>query len=309
MIGRTNAVIGKSGSRWPSADEVQVTYTGDMAEPREITDAAGNKYVLYELTSSGTLTVDKQVPADICLVQGGGAGGMIGSYEYTYGGNGGPGGVMKTLPLVLYGSYDCTVGAGATPDTYGGDNSIGYQTIIKNEDLEIDTSPGIDGTGGGASGSSFASDSNRGDGKTKYVFGDSSVFDYPLCDGGGGGACAFKNTNTYMWEFTQGGNGGVNGGDGGGKGETVVTEQGGQYNYVYVGDFPISYGGGRGGGNSSGRINDVNIDAEDGSTYGSGGGSAAYQMYLRASQDRYIKTQYGAAGKGYQGVIFIRIMK
>lgn len=293
MIGRTNAVIAKSG-RWPSADEVQVTYTGTMADPREITDAAGNKYVLYELTSSGTLTVDKEVPVEICLVQGGGRGRCDGSN--TSGGQSGK--ILQRYATILSGSVECVVGAVGTSSDgeSGGASTVSFNLFTISSELG-----GRSGAGGGAQNSGYT----KGDGIPTYVFGDTSVYDYPICAGGGGGLILYisarDDTPTSLW---RGGSGGSNGGDGG---------EGNHMQFSPPENTWISppEGGNYGGGHCP-KIN-TNPDttaegATDAFTYGSGGGGGARWGYSSVSYN--FTTDTGKSyGEGMQGVIFIRILK
>lgn len=310
MIGRTNAVIGKSSSKWPSADEVQVTYTGTMADPREITDAAGNKYVLYELTSSGDLTVDKDVPCEICLIQGGGGGSAANTSGYGYAG-GGNGGRMLIWSCILFGTMPCVIGSGGSNSSLIGDSGGNSTIVIKSkyaegdvigvelssDDIRLPGSPASPVGSGGGGGISPGATNVIGDGMTKYVFGDTSVYTYPICAGGGGGSSASQQSDdTYIVYL--GGEGGSNGGNGGHY--TVVSDVD-DYKTVIV---PVS-GGQNGGGSSAGYQNGVVIDATDGSTYGSGGGSAASHSYY----NRKYHYAIGKAGSGCQGAIFIRILK
>lgn len=306
MIGRTNAVIG-GGSKWPSADDVQVTYTGEMEAPREITDAAGNKYVLYELTSSGTLTVDKTVPVDICFVAGGSGGCGTDSYGGQIAGVGGKGGQLKNVSICLQSTetYEMTVGGGGEAEGWtnggGGDTKIS----VNSDDVEIySLLAECDGTSGGWS---YSARTGIGfetvDGMPKYVFGDSSVYSYPICAGGGGAAYAYKPygaaETSDPWYLCQGTDGGSNGSGYVPVGESVEVGSGSSY----TGDYPISNGGNYGGGKSSGRIGGTVIDAEDGYAYGCGGGGQA--RYKGPYDDEAV----GSAGAGFQGVVFIRILK
>lgn len=297
MIGRTNAVIG-GGSKWPSADDVQVTYTGEMAEPREITDAAGNKYVLYELTSSGTLTVDKEVIVDLCVVSGGCGGNNYSGGSTTFHGvtvDGGHGGGMFNITTAISGSVACAVGNGGAPQGSGGYTAPGTSSVIISEYLTVE--PDLQGTGGGRGGGSYLLDPGKyvsGDGKSKYVFGDNSVYDYPICAGGGGGPYVYISSTSCT--VTPGANGASNGLDSEGT-PSVISQQ---FDYP----VPMASGGENGGGNSAYRTEDgTTVDATDGSTYGSGGGSCI----TYSKNGAYYK--YGNGGAGRQGVIFIRILK
>ena len=298
MIGRTNAVIGKSQSKWPSADDVQVTYTGNMADPREITDAAGNKYVLYELKTSGVLTVDKPVPVDVCVVMGGAHGDKTTGNQWGSWGNiGGYGGSMINALAILTGSMDCVVGAAG-----GGNSSIEFQ--------EYSIRANVVGTGpGGSSGGNQPS----GDGKEKYVFGDNSVYDYPICAGGGGGSSLSNVLSQEVYRITSVvPNGGTNGGNGvGTKTIDYSTNDYPSARFPYLPwATPKGEGGYNGGGNGAYYTAETQssadvVNATDAFTYGSGGGAAILVDYDGRGNYRAL----GNNGKGYQGVIFIRIQK
>lgn len=309
MIGRTNAVIGKSGGKWPSADDVQVTYTGTMKDPREITDAAGNKYILYELTSSGTLTVDKTVPADICFVSGGSGGCDNSGYRAQLAGVGGKGGQLKNVLICLQSAetYEITIGGGGEVDNSYNGNGGETEIVLKTDNVEIySLLARCNGTCGGWS---YGARTDTpaymtADGLPKYVFGDSSVYSYPICAGGGGGTYVGKSRNapaSEPWKLYQGTDGGSNGSaETIPVGEPVEVGSGSDY----TGDIPLSNGGNYGGGKSSGRIGGTVIDAEDGYAYGCGGGGQA-SFYSGSGS----VNEVGSAGVGFQGVVFIRILK
>lgn len=299
MIGRTNAVIGKGGGKYPSADDVQVTYTGTMETPREIQDAAGNKYKLYVLTGSGTLTVSQPCLMDICLVQGGGNG-TCSAYRGEV--EGGSGGRMVTAGSVyVANTAECVVGSRG-----GGSTSVEIDDIVSIESKFISTSTA--GTGGGSTRSS----TGIGDGKTKYVFGDTSVYDYPICAGGGSGSLAINSgQNGDLMTFYLGGNGGTNGGDGGAYKDYTDEEIASLTGYA-----PIVEGGYNGGGRAA-RAKPSDYDATveaptDATTYGSGGGGGSmWKFDSDSSRYRYYDDIQGNKffGYGYQGAIFIRILK
>lgn len=266
------------------ADALNVTYTGTMTT-RDIIDAYGTKYKLYELSTSGTLTFDKPTKAEFCAVGGGGNGGngqgTISEHQYSkgYGGAGGAGAYMKNAEIFGK-SFTVTIAAAeeativVDPDTSIERMNTGKVGSIASKADESSSTNG--GTGGGDGGTSIAGTGSRGDGLPKYVFGDKSVYDYPICAGGGGGLSA---TNFA------GGNGGTNGGNGGTR-----PEDGGQ-------------GGTQGGGHGGrviggGRVHNPDSDGADATTYGSGGGGGA-------GSPNNTNPGHGGAGKG--GVVFIRI--
>ena len=264
------------------ADALGVTYTGTMTT-RDITDTYGTKYKLYELSTSGTLTFDKPTKAEFCAVGGGGNGESgqptgVGELASGYGGAGGAGAYMKNAEIFGK-SFTVTI-AGAGEATIIADENTTVEKLNTGKVTPIEAAHTYTaengGTGGGSGGTSIAGTGSKGDGLPKYVFGDKSVYDYPICAGGGGGISATS---------FRGGSGGTNGGNGGDR--TEIGGQGG------------TQGGGRGGYIIGGAIeHDPNSDGTDATTYGSGGGGGAGSV-------SNLTVGHGGAGKG--GVVFIRI--
>lgn len=257
------------------ADALGVTYTGTMTT-RDITDTYGTKYKLYELSTSGTLTFDKPTKAEFCAVGGGGNGGegqpttSESEFENGYGGAGGSGAYMKNAEIFGK-SFNVTI-AGAGEATIIADENTTVEKLNTGKVTPIEAAHTYTaengGTGGGSGGTSIAGTGSKGDGLPKYVFGDKSVYDYPICAGGGGG----KSATGFA-----GGNGGTNGGPGGDRPE--IGGQGG------------TQGGGHGGTAAS-------KNGTDATTYGSGGGGGA-------GSPNNTNPGHGGAGKG--GAVFIRI--
>ena len=266
------------------ADALGVTYTGTMTT-RDITDAYGTKYKLYELSTSGTLTFDKPTKAEFCAVGGGGNGGMgsptMSEHQFSngYGGAGGSGAYMKNAEIFGK-SFNVTI-AGAEEATIVVDAEMNIERMNTGRVGGLSIKPSQEsalpgGTGAGNGGINIEGKGSKGDGLPKYVFGDKSVYDYPICAGGGGGTSATGFA---------GGNGGTNGGYGGDR-----PEIGGQ-------------GGTQGGGNGGrviggGPVHNPDSDGTDATTYGSGGGGGA-------GSPNNSNVGHGGAGKG--GVVFIRI--
>lgn len=304
MIGRTNAVIGKSQGKWPSADDVQVTYTGDMKDTREIIDAAGNKYVLYELTSSGELSVDKDIIADICLVTAGGNGDSFNNTTnpFRQSLNGGSGGKMIQVTTVLSGKMSCVIGAPSN-----GNTSITINDILYDK-ASYGSSEQRYGTGAGAGAQSLGQ-VTEGDGRTKYVFGDESVYNYPICAGGGGGLLYDWNRESTAEQYNvirRGGVGGSNGGDGNPVNASMINPETETTFFSELPEIPPVEGGYYGGGNSTGYDQSGSlIHPTAGFTYGSGGGGGC--TYWAVDSSTYGELVNGASGM--QGVIFIRLLK
>ena len=258
------------------ADALDVTYTGTMTT-RDITDTYGTKYKLYELSTSGTLTFDKPTKAEFCAVGGGGNGGegqptsSESEFANGYGGAGGSGAYMKNAEIFGK-SFNVTIAA-AEEATIVVDAEMNIERMntgrvggLSIKPAQHTALPG--GTGAGNGGWDLESKGSQGDGLPKYVFGDKSVYTYPICAGGGGGT-----SSTGL----AGGNGGTNGGNGG-----VRPEIGGQ-------------GGTQGGGNGGTAASKNGTDA---TTYGSGGGGGA-------GSPNTTNVGHGGAGKG--GAVFVRI--
>ena len=264
-----------------------ISYTGTMIDAGVVSMADG-EYRLLTLTSSGTLTVDRNVSAEVWLCGGGAAGNDASSG----GGVGGGGAFTGGGSVTLSGSMVATVGAagGKAGGTSTFDTRTGYPATNS-------YAPGYGGTGGG--GSLTAPDSSNeasktspgtGDRVSKYPFGDTSYFK-PHCAGGGGGATWYDGE--YGSEQYSGGAGGTNGSDG-----SYATSSNLQ---IVPGGAGGNYGGGTGG-----AVQDYNgAQAENGGNatfYGSGGGGGGYINFNDGEDEAY-----GLGGSGYQGVIYVRI--
>lgn len=224
-----------------------ITYTGNMTD-EIVTMGDGKQYRLLTLTSSGTLTTEQPVVADIWLC-GGGANGISASGSGS--GAGGGGGFVGSIYKTKIGTtVSCVVGAATGSSSFG--------SIVSANGAKRSNG----GSGGGARGYGFNSPPpGTGAGISTYPFLDTTYFpDKPHCAGGGGGS-------TYSGSSSQwrGGTGGSNGSDGG----NYVNANAG---YGGVGGL---YGGGSGGSQGGG--------GRDGYHYGSGGGGGGcntlYDMY------------------------------
>lgn len=251
-----------------SSNGYSIAYTGAYTDT--IITSGAKSYKLLTLTGSGQLTVEGEVKADICLVGGGANGrqGFIGSR--TYGGPGGAGGYLEDFYNIPLETSNVQIGQAQENTTFG--------TLKANG-----ATAQYGGTGGGGSYPNDVAGTipGKGDGRSKYPFGDTVSFQ-PHCAGGGGGSSA--SADAY-WGL---GAGGTNGGDG--QVAQFYTNTGGSGGVI---------GGGKGGNNSS----TATSDGADASFYGSGGGGAGAQ----AAMLPYWDTHLGTPGKGYQGVAYIRI--
>lgn len=226
---------------------LSINYTG-AHQDYGIVQMNDGDYRLLAFTSSGTLTIDKPVNAEVCVV-GGGANG-------TNGGPGGAGAYMINSGIRALDSCPVVVGAAQGDSYFGGIHATA-----------------VSGKNGGTGGGGFGPSSivgGKGDRLSKFPFGESEA-SYelwkrkPHCAGGAGGSNAKgDNGNYYM-----GGPGGAHGLDGGDaiKGTDTGSMTGGPY------------GGGNGG---SANIWDANAGT-NGSYYGAGGGGGGCNTYTNAS--------------------------
>ena len=288
-----------------------VSYSGTFSV-RNITNNNKN-YQLYTLTTTGLLTITKEISCWLC---GGGGGGTAGyeffnssSDRYTTGqsGCGGGGGYTLTTTLAK-GTYAITIGAGgktvthkinasSTPSPTGGD------TIIKNSttntlivakgggDATANGEKSANGGSGGGYGWEFdgtfylkypngqSYNGGNGAGVSTYPFGITSLEAH--CAGGAGADVRVYGEDM---SYYKGGLGGSNGSDGG-NGESSRYPTGGVK------------GGGSGGGEYA-----SSYGGSDATFYGSGGGGGCgLAGSSSASGGGY------AAGKGYQGVVYLLI--
>lgn len=242
----------------------------------------GTKYDLYKLTTSGMLSIY----ADNALfwMCGGGGGGRTGinGPGPTYGSGGGGGGAYCTTGSLPTGKYPVEIGKGGAADTDGTPTTLGTFIASGGKTGAAVVLGGNGGTGGGGGDGSSGNGKQvgaggKGDGKSKYPFGLTSLFAH--CAGGGGGTHEYST----QYSFIRGGAGGTNGGngkDGDNPGTHLLYALGGEK------------GGGHGG---------YTGDGEDASFYGSGGGGGGNCLNIRPSSN-------GKGGSGYQGVVYVAIV-
>lgn len=263
-----------------------ITYTGNYTQ--SVITINNAEYDLFELTTSGTLTLANTAEVWLC---GGGAGGRASvrsSSSTLYGGGGGGGGYFSQTTITS-GSYSVTIGAGGKADYSGGATSFS-DTTAKGGGLGPSTGGsytsygGSGGSGGGSA--AYKSNSNNyhgvvgsGSGSSTYPFGVTSLKAH--CAGGGGGA---------VW--------GASGGDGGSDGSNgkIVSSNSSSSGFYYGGVGGV-YGGGSGGDSYS--SNTTTLVGSSATFYGGGGGGGGF----------YSTSTAKSGGKGYQGVVYIAIPK
>ncbi len=243
------------------AGKLQFTYTGQYNQRED---------GVVELLTSGTLVFLNPAVIDIFCVGGGGHGAdPTNLSESAYGGGGGAGGYTATAKSqAVSGSYQVTIGNGATttssawPPTYGGTTSFG-NLISAN---------------GGASGISGSGILDFGNGR----------------NGGSGSGGGVRANSDYGAGGYDGGNGeqGISGGSinpAGGNGQGTTTREFGEPNgklyaggggggrYMY-GQAVISMGGSGGGGSGgwSGGVSGTQAAAAGVANTGGGGGGGVH---------------------------------
>lgn len=261
-----------------SIEDIAISYSGKMTD--EIVTMSDGKYRLLTLTSSGTLTVDEEVNAEVWMCNGGNKG--------QTGGSGGGGGYVTSQTTTLGANTVAVVGSGGTAN-WGGQSSFG--TIAPS----VPSSAGTTNKGASGGGSSYSGSTNgRGARITTYPFGDTLFFvSKPHSAGGGGGGYRWDDDRTGYHDTADGGSGASNGGNGYG------------YSYNNQGYFDGGSGGSKGGGHG-GAADEY---GENATFYGSGGGGGG--SYGETTVDESSNTvnwgdEYDG-GNGYQGVIYIRI--
>lgn len=263
-----------------------ISYTGNMTD--EIVTMSGVQYRLLTLTSSGTLTVDEKVNAEVWLCDGGNSASVGGNT------GGGAGAYVASGTVVLSEASVAIIGSGGRAGNFGGETSF-MDIKPKGEKKYIEQ-------GGSAGGSN--SGSGRGDGITKYPFGDSVYFAGKChCAGGGAGAyaCYFADVSSgeMQWNACGGSNGG---GQTGGHMESLYSPECDIY-----GGSGGSFGGGDGGNLTIYDLYDASTeDGYNAFWYGSGGGGASCVDMFDENEDN-VTYHYGSGGQGYQGVIYVRI--
>lgn len=210
------------------------SYTGTYTESEITID--GVVYTVLTITSSGTLTVNRAIDADVWLC-GGGANGKTrrASSPAFYAGGGGGGGYANSGTLAIEASLAITV-----PSAGGTANCGGIIANPGSSDVSGGASRGTDGGSGGGEGGSNSSLGGVGKGAGTSTIPTQFGLAQAHCAGGAGG--------TYSDHY--GGNGGSNGSDG--YERTSISSNGRKGGAVGGGNGNSSatfYGGGGGGAN------------------------------------------------------------
>lgn len=171
-----------------------LSYTGTMEIVHE-----NNADWYIKLTSSGVLTLAKDIQADIFLVGAGGGGKVRNANDGGYGGSGGGYIVLeKDIPLAA-GDYPVTVGNAASPVTVGNEASSGFGFTAAAGALPSSfgssSAGGAGGTVGGAGGEIWGGNGKAGK-NGQFAFKDSAYasLGYFGSSGGGGGGGGARNT-------------------------------------------------------------------------------------------------------------------
>lgn len=269
---------------YSAAQPFVYTYSGTYTEEEKTIE--GVEYIVLTLTSSGTLTANRAISADVWLCGGGGNGGDGTSFDGSASGvsnsaGGGGGGYIATAPMQLTGGITCVIGAARGTSEFGETTAAGGKTPSNQNG-----GAGASGGGGGlryrSNNSTYtAGTGGRGSGSSTIpaMFGLTDRH----CAGGAGGVFIY---DAFRWS-------GVGGSNGGNGAPGDVTETNGRPQAIL--------GGERGGGMGRGSMNDQ-WNSQDATFYGSGGGGGLCSYF---SSEAY-KT---LGGSGYQGVIYIRWKK
>ena len=189
-------------------------YTGNYTEQKITID--GKAYILYTLTSSGTLNCS-EAQYWMC---GGGAGGGAYALDKRAGGGGG----YVISGTMSSGTYTVAIGAGGKALKNGGSTSASTYTA--------DGGNGRNGGSGGGGG-------GVGAGISTYPFGLTDLRAH--CPGGGSGAGGGYTNSSGDALYIVGVNGGTNGGNG--DAFQTTSHVGNRYN---IGGTGGEYGGGKG---------------------------------------------------------------
>lgn len=256
------------------ASTMPITYSGNYTD-QVVTMGDGKQYRLLTITSTGTLTLEEEVQAEVWMCGGGSTAGTHGNNTYlkVRGGNGSNflQTTMKLQEAVI------VVGSGN-----------GGVTSVNNGSVEIknNASGSITGGGGGmystgTLGNPAGTGGAKAGGDTR-PFKDSYFTKYP-CAGGAGGNYYYASDAGY-----------ASSGQGGEGGSSLRAGNKGGY------DPSIAPAGGETGGGKGGTATARHTYSSGGSAsyYGSGGGGGGYTSGT---------TSGSSGGNGYQGVCYIRI--
>lgn len=260
---------------------LSINYTGAHQDYGVVQMNDGD-YRLLAFTSSGTLTIDKPVNCEVCVVGGGANGNEELDYGHGNNSHGGAGAYMKNQVIEAFEGGAVVVGAAQ------GVSSIGGVSVAA-----------VSGVNGGTGAGIMFYYPATGDGLSKYPFGDESYelwVGKPHCAGGAAGGHTVRTTpdsdGNDRYEHYQGGDGGTNGGNGGTVKELNLS--------AYSSNTPGGSGGAYGGGNG-GAVASQTSAGGNATYYGSGaGGGGHFEYYTENSKTL-------AGGVGYQGIVYMRI--
>lgn len=255
---------------------IVVNYTGNYSDTI-ITDATSKQYRLLTFISDGILTLNSYANAEIWYCNGG----QDGS---NYMGGKGADFCPATQILLTKKPTQIIIGPGNKGVT-SFENFTPSQMIA--------------GSGAGWGYGDSNADYTCG-GQSTIPFGDSLNFK-PHCAGGGGGGAVQPSYNNRFGRYN-----GMAGGTDGGASTGNTSSQINTGNLKAIGGAGGSEGGGKGGSacnyyNSSFAPNYYCTDGTDATFYGAGGGGGG--LGCTSSGD----PRYGANGKGYQGVLYLRL--
>lgn len=261
-----------------------ISYTGTYTTSEVERD--GEKYTLWTLTTSGTLTIGEGDPVEVWCCGGGtnGYGGNA-SNQTGCGGNGG----YTANGTLTSGQYAITIGTGSYSIYAKDEAKAGGTTRIGSTMQASGGQPRKGGSGGGIN--FYQCSTMTGQGTSTIPFGIESL--YPHCAGGGAGAKAVSASSSGTVDCYIGGSGGTNGGSGASYGsrKTANSVNGGA-------------GGNRGGG-SGGRCY---YTANSSSSAGERGNDATFYGSAGGGSGNAVGNEYGKpGGTGYQGVAYLLV--
>jgi hypothetical protein len=274
-------------------DAKTISFSVEPIQTRDITYKK-MAYREFWITSSCEMAVTGTYGAEIWMCGGGGGGRKTtntGASSGNSGGGGGGGGFVAAYSGQIA-SGAIVIGAGGAQNAAGGQTSINMPTVaaLTADGGKLGSNYQRGGDGGSGGGAAYSGYYGKGQGVTTVPFGDAANFTEKWCAGGGGGAVyGWKNVGSTANAWG-GGVGGSNGGSGG----DVVTGAGSSP----AGGAGGAAGGGKGG-NGSLTAGSVSAGAS-GAKYGAGGGGGG-------AKGNGAQATYKDAGKGYQGIVIIRV--
>lgn len=195
---------------------LSINYTGAHQDYGVVQMNDGD-YRLLAFTSSGTLTIDKPVNCEVCVVGGGANGNNF---------NGGAGAYLKNQVIEAFEGGAVVVGAAQGASSIAG--------------INVNIVSGKNGGTGGGTGSTTYNSPGTGDGLSKYPFGDTGFSLWsgkPHCAGGGAGGdheYRYDADDEQYKVCYDGGNGGTNGSSGGNPLMGDATVGSGYQGIVYI---------------------------------------------------------------------------